>query len=478
MFILGSAAIVAACGSDDSQATSGVEEPGIDGPDGVDGKAPTDGATGDGAVSIDPTQKEAGAKDASIDASTDAMLDAGADADADAGDPDPPPPPVITYKHYDINHVLSTGASDSVANGGTPVLTSTQPLGNQSFDVGVFTASGCNADGCTGYQTPGGFTGLKEGDSFFSGSPRETMASGFANQATTFATKYFNDVGVVEPQHDILVSAHGRSGNPYWCLRLQTANVAATSYPCYKPKTENLKASFDEALLQVQAAKTFADNQAKSYVVRAVTYIGGQGESDDNEASFAFLVSTDGANRRLLNYTDGLFDFQWDYDNKVKAITGQAEDIPMFISQFGSMTPSKTPLFSIIPQRQLDAHTSSNGKINLVAPNYPFTHYSDCLHYSSHSQRRLGAYFAKAYQKVVIEGGKWEPTRPLSVTRAGNVITVQYVVPVPPLVIDTTRIAAPIAANFDIVPVQGFVYRDSTNSAKVTNVVCHGPRTR
>src|SRR5262245_4686701 len=144
----------------------------------------------------------------------------------------------------------------------------------------------------------------------------------------------------------------------------------------------------------------------------------------------------------------------------------------MFVSQFGSMT---TPT-SIIPQRQLDAHERSNGKINLVGPNYPFPHYSDCNHYTAHSQRWLGAYFAKAYQQVVVEGRKWEPTRPLSVERTGSVITVKYHVPVPPLVIDTTRVSAS-SANFPVPPVYGFIYRDSTMSASITSVAVTAPDT-
>jgi len=239
-------------------------------------------------------------------------------------------------------------------------------------------------------------------------------------------------------------------------------------------------------MMQVKSAMAIAAAAVppKTYAVRAVTVIQGQGESDTNEQNFDFLVSTDGNNTRLLNYTDALLDWQWGYDTKVREITGQLQSIPMFVSQFGSLS-SSTPLFSLIPQRQLDAHTKSNGKVNLVTPNYPFTHFTDCLHYTAHSQRRLGAYFAKAYERVVVEGKKWEPTRPLSVERAGAVITVKYVVPVPPLVIDTVRVSLPSSANHlptvaspnAVLPVLGFVYRDSTMSASITSVAVTAPDT-
>ncbi len=417
-------------------------------PPGVDAAKPTDGGSGG---------------DGGDDA--DADLDAGTDAGVDASDGAPP----LTYKHYDINHVLSTGASDSVANGGSPRLTSTQPYTNLSFDTGVMTAGTCNGSGCKVYQTPAGFIPLVEGDRFFNYAV-ETMSSGLANHASSLATSWFAKVGLPYAQHDVLVSLHGRSGNEYWCLRQQTANLSPGANVCYYSAALGYIPPFDEALMQVESAKALAAAAGKTYAVRAVTAIHGQGESDSNEQNFTFLQSTDGSGRRLLNYTDGLLDWQNDYDTKVRAITGQAEPIPMFISQFGSMTTAT----SIIPQRQLDAHVVSNGKVNLVTPNYVFPHYTDCNHYTNHSQRWLGAYFAKAYQRVVVEGQKWEPTRPLAVNRAGNVITVKYVVPVPPLVIDTQRVDAS-NDKFPVPPVYGFIYRDSTMSAAITSVAVTAP---
>ena len=424
-------------------------------------------ATESGVASLEPGGTTAPpitlADGGTIPPGVDSSGDGGAEVDAG--------PPAPTYKHYDINHVLSTGASDSVANGASEWITATQPFGNLSFDVGVMTAGSCNGDGCTVYETPKGFVPLHEGDRFF-GYGVETMSSGLANQATVFAKDYFARVGLPAVQHDVLVSLHGRSGNSYWCLRLQTANVNAGYGPCYFPMSAGYIAPFDEALRQVQSAKALAESAGKSYVVRAVTAIHGQGESDSNEQNFGFLLSTDEEHRPLRNYTDALLDWQWDYETKVREITGQTEPLPMFVSQFGTMTTDT----SIIPQRQLDAHTSSNGKVILVAPNYPFPPYKDCNHYLPHSQRWLGAQVAKAYQRVVVEGGKWDPTRPIAITRTGNVLTVKYVVPVPPLVIDTERVSA-LTDGFATKPFYGFIYRDSTMSASVTNVAVTAPDT-
>jgi hypothetical protein len=423
-------------------------------------------------ATLDPATPEADAMVTGGDALAPALRD-GADvtslADAssndDAGDGGTP---VLPYVHYDINHVLSTGASDSVANGGSPPLTTTQPFSNLSFDVGVMTAGSCDGNGCKAYQTPTAFKPLVEGDTYF-GYAVETMSSSLANQASVFAGASFAKFGLPYT-HDVLVSHHGRSGNEYWCLRQQTANLSPGANVCYYQSSLGYLPAFDEGMKQVQKAKALAAASGKTYVVRAVTAIHGQGESDSNEQNFTFLESTDGTGRRLMSYTDGLLDWQRDYDTRVRAITGQAEPIPLFISQFGSMTTA----MSIIPQRQLDAHVASKGKVVLVAPNYPLPHYQDCNHYTNHSQRWLGAYFAKAYQRVVIEGKTWEPTRPTAITRSGNVIKVKYVVPVPPLVIDTQRVDAS-NDKFPVPPIDGFIFRDSTMSASVTSVAVTAP---
>ncbi len=382
------------------------------------------------------------------------------DASADASPP-------IVYKHYDVNHVLSTGQSDSVANGATPVITKTQPFGNLSFDTGVMTGKGkliggvnpngaCDGEGCTGYETPSSFVPLVEGDRFF-GYGVETMSSGLANQASVFATAWFAKVGLPAKPHDVLVSLHGRSGNTYWCLKKN---------PCAYLANQGYLMPFVEAMMQVTSGKALADAAGKTYVVRAVTAIHGGSDHYDRENELATLVERNDGNGYVGDYAEALVEWQNDYETSIRAITGQTEGVPLFISQFGSWTDIAT---STIPVRQLAAHVKAKGKVIVVTPNYPFVHYSDCLHYTNHSERRLGAYFAKAYQRTVIEGVPFEPLRPLSVSRNGATLTVKFHVPVPPMVIDTTRVVDP--GNY------GFTYADSTGSASIASVALAGPDT-
>ncbi len=360
-------------------------------------------------------------------------------------DAEPPPAP---YVHFDVNHVLSTGQSNSVANDGVPVLTNTQPYSNLMFDVGVMTAASCDGDGCKAYQKPSSFLPLVEGDSFWY--PVETMSSGLANEAAKLG---------VAKNHAILVSLHGRSGNGYWCLR-------KGSCPWWPDR--GYVQPFAEAMMQVTDAKAIASAAGKSYAVRAVTAIHGEHDHyaySSNDSAFP-LVGTDGAST-VTDYSDALLEWQRDYEASVKAITGQTVPVPLFVNQYSHWNDGAT---TKIAYMQLDAHVRSQGKVVLVGPTYALEYSSDCLHFKSHSERQLGEYFGKAYARVVIEGKKWEPLRPIQVTLAGNVVTAKFHVPSPPLVLDTTRVGDP--GNY------GFEWYDSSGSPPaITNVAITSPDT-
>ena len=370
-----------------------------------------------------------------------------APAPAPDGGEAPPAPPLPegevakTYVDFAINHVLSTGQSNSVANGATPVLTTTQPYTNVSFNTGVMPMSNCDGDGCYQFDAPSSFVPLVEGDNFF-GYGVETASAGIANEISHLAAAryHFGTKAGLPSKHDVLVSLHGRSGNTYWCLRKNSCNYHAAGM--VKP--------FSQAMLEVQAAKQIADAAGLSYAVRAVTTI--HGESDhyaytDHRQEFP-LDGTDGTPAKIKDYADALVEWQHDYETDAKAITGQALGIPLLVAQLSGWNDART---SRVAQWQLEAHLRAPGKVVLVSPGYAFSVREDCLHYDNHGQRRLGEYFAKAYARIVFSGQAWEPLRPTSVTRSGNAISAKFLVPKPPLVLDTTQVTNPGNYGFDVV---------------------------
>lgn len=358
----------------------------------------------------------------------------GSSSDGGAGETGETPVP---YVHYDVNHVISTGQSNSVAHEGRPPITSVQPFTNLMFDVGVMTSGVCEAQGCRVYQKPSSFVPLVEGDTFWY--PVETMSSGLANEAAMLAKTKFG-----KASHDVLVSLAGRNGLTYWCLRTGGCNFVDPSYIV----------AFDENMKQVSDGKAIAAAQGKSYVVRMATAI--HGESDDyaygtNTQEFP-LDGTDGTAQSIKTYADGLIEWQRDYESGARAITGQTEAVPLMISQFSGWNDFPT---SAVSQFQFEAHVRALGKVVIVTPGYTLDWAPDCRHYSAKGERQLGEYFGKAYARVVLEGRRWEPVRPTSVTRAGDVITARFAVLSPPLVLDTTRVTNPGNYGFEVVDAAG-----------------------
>lgn len=377
--------------------------------------------------------------------------------------PAPPPPDTATppgtkppgdgatpYQHFDINHVLSTGQSNSVGNEAMPPLTTEQPYTNLMFDVGVMPGTNCDGNGCKEYGKPTTFAPLVEGDEFFDYAV-ETMSGGMANQISRLATERY--LQGKYPSHDVLVSLHGRSGNTYTCLRKGGCD--------FFNGVGTYLMAFDEAMMEVEDASRIAQAMGKSYVVRAVTAI--HGESDHYAYTMGvpeFPQPNSDGTAMVQNYEDALLEWQKDYENGVKSITNQSVPVPLLVLQMSNW--NDTP-HSQIPTWQLGAHKRANGKVVLVGPGYQFTYAPDCLHYDNHAERRIGEYFAKVYARIVLEGKTWEPVRPIDIKLEGTVITAKFAVPKPPLVLDTNRVSNP--GN------DGFEFADGTASPPTISAV-------
>ncbi len=327
-----------------------------------------------------------------------------------------------TFVFRDINHILSTGQSLSVGSQGNTILSTSQPYANVTLTNGPrYNAAGL-----------GSFTPLVE-------LGVETMSSGLANLITKMARE---QVLVGQPaaksSHDLLVSVHGIGGTPYTGL-----------------KKGGTTAAYANGMAQLQAGFDLAKAANKSYVVRALTNV--HGESDHRNGNIA--------------YEADLVEWQADYEADVKAVTGQADPVPMFHTQFSSWTRYMTTT-SDVAMAQLAAHVNNPGKIILVGAKYHLQHVADGVHLESESYQHMGEDYAKAYRRVILEGKPWEPVRPKTVTRSGAVITAKMHAPAPPLVLDTTLVTNP--GNF------GFEYTDDedpTTAPKITSVALSGSDT-
>jgi hypothetical protein len=301
-----------------------------------------------------------------------------------------------------INQILSTGQSLSVGVASTPALTTTQPYSNLML-------SGGNG----GLGSGGSFIPLVEASV-------ETISSSMANTITA------NDTG---NDFDVAVSLHGVSGYVYSQLKKGTA-------------------PFTTGMTQVTNAKSAAIALGRTSRVIGVTTI--HGETDN-------FNGVSGA-----TYQGYLEEWQNDYDTDVKAITGQSNEVILFLDQMSSfMSSYANDATSEIPIYQLYAAEDNPDEIVLVAPKY-FFNYSDRHHLTGASSRWLGEYYGKVIKKVVIDHETWRPLSPDSAVRSGNIIDVNFHVPAGVLAFDTTLVSA--RTNY------GFEYYDSTSSATISNV--------
>lgn len=306
-----------------------------------------------------------------------------------------------------VHHVLGTGQSLSLGTAGGPPL-STTPSGNsRRFNTGV---------------VPGG-TNLTFMVPIIENTV-ETMSSGMAALSSALSAE----------SHDMLVSCHGVGNTAY-------AGLAKGTAP------------YIEGMAQVSAAKAICASHGLSYDISAVTVV--HGESDHVRGN--------------LSYDSDLATWQSDYETDTQALTGQTSPVPMLHTQMSSWTHYGQAT-SVIQQAQLDASVAAPDKLVLVCPKYFLSYAADGVHLTNIGYRHMGEYYGKAYYRVVVEGNIWQPLRPLTATLSGAEITVEFLVPAPPLVIDTVLVTDPGDNGFEF-------YDDSGSPPAISSVAIVGPST-
>ena len=136
------------------------------------------------------------------------------------------------------------------------------------------------------------------------------------------------------------------------------------------------------------------------------------------------------------NYEQELHQLWRDYNVDLPAITGQTQKIQLIVSQQNSCA-DRSP--STLAQWRISVDYPTD--IVCSGPKYQYPSFEG-IHLTAEGYRLLGEKYAEVYYQRVILGNNWEPLQPVKVERKGKVITVQYHVPVPPLVWET-RFEAP-----------------------------------
>ncbi|WP_028008687.1 hypothetical protein [Solimonas flava] len=198
----------------------------------------------------------------------------------------------------------------------------------------------------------------------------------------------------------LLFSGHGRGSGNYAILK--------------KGLTDTTNYAYRNSITAVTRAKALANSLGLEY--RVIGMLCEHGEGDSQNAA----------------YLSNLNEWIADYNADIKAITGQAEDVPLYLTQHHSWSLSGTQTTSKSVIAQLDVH-EQNPLGMLVAPKYFLPHdnqnagVDDGVHLSAYGIRTLSEYYAKAWKQNEAVPNSWNPLRPSSVVFDGTAtITVSF----------------------------------------------------
>lgn len=319
-----------------------------------------------------------------------------------------------------VNHLLFYGQSLSVGAQGTPILSTTQPYNNITFNGGPRAWTG-SANDFSAFKplvedavnpAPDGSAGRGE-----------TPCSGAANYASTLASV---ENGIAPANHVILASTAGHGGYRINQLTKGTAWYA-------------------KLILHISSAKALNTN----YALHAVAWM--QGEND----------AVTGTQTPYATYRAALAQLQFDMEADAIAISGQTSGVYCLTYQmsYGARTwPDQA-------KAQLDL-AQKNAKFALVTPMYHFPYAVDNVHLTAVGYKWCGAYFGRAYKKLVIDGVKPPWLNPVSATCRGPVVRVRFSVPTLPMVLDTTTLA--VTTN------HGFKVLDGASAATISGIAVDG----
>ena len=169
--------------------------------------------------------------------------------------------------------------------------------------------------------------------------------------------------------------------------------------------------AYPGGLSEARTFKRFADEAGKSFAYGAVILT--HGECDASNPG----------------YEAGLHQLWLDYNDDLKGITGQSQDIPLLISQQSTINVPSGGSAVAVWRLGVDYP----GEAFCVGPKYQYQYASDNLHLEASGYRRLGEKYAEVFDQVVNQGVFWKPLQPSSAALTGSQIWVTFDVPNPPL---------------------------------------------
>lgn len=215
--------------------------------------------------------------------------------------------------------------------------------------------------------------------------------------------------------------------------------------------------SYERTMYEIGAEKTLAMAATKRFGVGAILLT--HGESD----------------AVLPTYEAGILKLQNDYETDLRALTGQARAIPMFVSQQHAIPGRGDPdLRSTSTQAAWKASTIAPGRVVCLGPKYQYPYNADRLHMDAFSYRRLGIKHGQAFFQHQVLKKAFRPLEPTATNRTGRVVKVAFFVPTPPLAWDTVLPTPHPQAGHPWANGKGFELEDSNGQLPIESVAIVG----
>jgi hypothetical protein len=177
--------------------------------------------------------------------------------------------------------------------------------------------------------------------------------------------------------------------------------------------------AYAATLFEASAIARLASAASKTYGIGAIVIT--HGETDTGNSA----------------YESALVQLWSDYNKDLSPRTGQTTSIPMLVSQQHSV-PAGMGSTSASTIAQWRVGVDHPGDIVCSGPKYQYPYFTDNIHLTTQGYELLGEKYGEVFFDKVVLGQNWQPLQPISASRAGSVVTVQFHVPVPPLVWDDT----------------------------------------
>jgi lysophospholipase L1-like esterase len=338
---------------------------------------------------------------------------------------------------WDWVGIVGTGQSLAVGDHGNPVKSTTQPYGNLKLATGTL-AWPVDANDAkltlVPLTEPVGRLARTYPSAWPENIAGETMHSSMGNQMTALSRATRN--------RD-LVSVHGEFGENGQCMTY--LHKGAT------PNGVNGRA-FQATLIETQAITRLAAAAGKTYGVGAIALVHGECDSVNP------------------TYEDDLVKLWTDYNTDLRAITGQAQKIPMLVSQQNSTSSHSA---STLAQWKVGVHHPDD--FVCVGPKYQYPSATDGTHLTVDGYRLLGEKMGQVFFERLVQGHDWQPLQPTGVERKGDrIISVKFHVPVLPLAWDADLQPPHQNSMLEWALGKGFEVRAGTKRLMITSadIVC------